>query len=236
MPVRILLAEDTRDLNRALTTVLEHEGYEVVSTYDGEEALERLSREIFDAVLLDIMMPKRDGLSVLAHMRESGVFTPVLLLTAKSEIDDRVAGLDAGADDYLAKPFAMKELLARVRSMTRRRSEYGLQHLSFKDISLDAQSFELSSSNAVRLSVKEFELMQALVMNADRELSAGYLLGRVWGEESDATEQTVALYVEYLRGKLRWVGSHVEIHKGDTGYELEASERGDAPRSAGAAR
>ena len=225
MAIRLLLAEDTRDLNRALTTVLEHEGYEVVSTFDGEEALDHLSREIFDAVLLDIMMPKKDGLAVLSHMRASGIFTPVLMLTAKSEVDDRVAGLDAGADDYLAKPFAMKELLARVRSMTRRRSEYGLQHLAFEDISLDAESFELSSFNAVRLSVKEFELMQALVMNTDRELSGSYLLGRVWGQDADATEETVALYVEYLRGKLRWVGSHVRIVRGQVGYELDAGER-----------
>lgn len=227
MTIRLLLAEDTRDLNRALTTVLEHEGYEVVSTFDGEEALDRLSREIFDAVLLDIMMPKKDGLAVLAHMRAAGIYTPVLLLTAKSEVDDRVAGLDAGADDYLAKPFAMKELLARVRSMTRRRSDYGLQHLSYEDIDLDAQSFELSSANAVRLSVKEFELMQALVMNPDRELSAEYLLGRVWGLESDATEDTVALYVEYLRGKLRWVGSAITIRRGEAGYGLDLGKRND---------
>lgn len=222
MAVRILLAEDTQDLNRALATMLEHEGYEVVSAYDGEEALAYVDKQNFDGIILDIMMPKKDGLEVLRSLRKEGNFTPVLLLTAKAEVDDRVVGLDAGADDYLTKPFAMKELLARVRSMTRRRDEYSAQKLSFEDISLDAKTFELSASNAVRLSVKEFELMQTLVMNGGRALSCQYLLGRVWRKEADADSDTVRLYVSYLRGKLRWVGSRVTIEETNGEFRLDS--------------
>lgn len=224
MAIRLLLAEDTHDLNRALTTILEHENYEVVSVYDGEEALARISHENFDGVVLDIMMPKKDGLQVLSEMRAKGNYTPVLLLTAKAEIDDRVVGLDAGADDYLTKPFAMKELLARVRSMTRRHDEYGNKPIAFGDIVLNAQTFELSASNAVRLSVKEFELMQVLVSHADRPLTVDYLLGRIWRQEPEAEEDTVRLYVSYLRGKLKWVGSHVTIQKRGDGFCLAPLE------------
>ena len=224
MPTRLLLAEDTYDLNRALVTVLEHEGYEVVPACDGEEAAKHLAKESFDGVILDIMMPKKDGLAVLSQMRANGNYTPVLLLTAKAEVDDRVSGLDAGADDYLTKPFAMKELLARVRSMTRRRIDYGMRRLSYEDISLDAETFELAASNAVRLSVKEFELMQTLVMNANRGLTSDYLLEHVWGTEQDADEDTVRLYVSYLRGKLKWVGSKVSIGLSQDGFLLKTQE------------
>ena len=225
MATRLLLAEDTRDLNRALTTVLEHEGYEVTSAFDGEEALAHIEKERFDVLVLDIMMPKKDGLQVLSQIRSEGNVTPVLLLTAKAEVDDRVTGLDTGADDYLTKPFAMKELLARVRSMTRRREDYEGQPLSYEDILLNGQTFELSAANAVRLSVKEFELLQTLMMNTDHELTVDYLLGRVWHKESDAQEDTVRLYVSYLQSKLKWVGSHVTIRASDGGYRLAAGQR-----------
>ena len=224
MATRLLLAEDTRDLNRALTTVLEHEGYEVVATYDGEEALEHITTEAFDAIILDIMMPKKDGLEVLSEMRNGSNFTPVLLLTAKAEVDDRVTGLDAGADDYLSKPFAMKELLARVRSMTRRRDAYGTKRLSFGDMTLDSETFELASDNAVRLSVKEFELMQTFMLNPERELSVGYLLERVWRQEPQEGPDTVSLYVSYLKGKLKWVGSKATIVQKNGSFGLKATE------------
>ena len=170
------------------------------------------------------MMPKKDGLEVLRELRAAGVFTPVLLLTAKAEVDDRVVGLDAGADDYLTKPFAMKELLARVRSMTRRREEYAGEQLSFGDISLNAETFELSASNAVRLSVKEFELMQVLIKNAGRDLTSSYLLGQVWHGENEADKDTLQLYVSYLRGKLKWVGSSVTVSSAGTGFKLVKGE------------
>lgn len=225
MSVRLLLAEDTRDLNRALTTVLVHEGHEVVSAFDGEEALARIREESFDGIILDIMMPKRSGLEVLRELRASGIYTPVLLLTAKAEIDDRVTGLDAGADDYLTKPFAMKELLARVRSMTRRRDVYSNENLSFADVSLNAETFELSAGNAVRLSVKEFELMQTLIMNADHDLRDDYLLGHVWRGEETADCDTVHLYISYLCGKLKWVGSRVTVATSSTGFRLVETEQ-----------
>ena len=222
MGMRLLLAEDTRDLNRALTTVLEHEGYEVTSTFDGEEALEHILTETFDAIILDIMMPKKSGIEVLEEMRARGHFVPVLMLTAKAEIDDRVAGLDAGADDYLTKPFAMKELLARMRSLTRRKEDYEKKVLSFSYTTLDAESFELASENAVRLSVKEFELMHALMLNAGRPLDFSFLLDHVWRQEPNADKDTVRLYVSYLQGKLKWVGTAVTIESVGNAFRLRA--------------
>ncbi len=209
--MKILLAEDTRDLNRVLTAALMHEGYEVDSVYDGEEALDRVKTNGYDAMILDIMMPKKDGLSVLRDLREKNVVTPVLLLTAKTEIDDRVAGLDAGADDYLTKPFAMKELLARVRAMTRRRTDYAAKSLQYGDFSLNNENFELSCENAVRLSVKEFELLQTLIVNQNVDTTTRYLLEHVWEGTPDATEDTVWLYVSYLKGKLSSVASGVSV-------------------------
>ena len=209
--MKILLAEDTKDMNRALTAVLKHEKYDVDSVFDGAEAWEHLQKDSYDGIILDIMMPRMNGLEVLANLRKSNILTPVLLLTAKAEIDDRVTGLDAGADDYLTKPFAMKELLARVRSMTRRRKDYSAEELKYEDIVLYAESFELASENTVRLSIKEFELMQTLILNAGRALATKYLLEHVWSKEPDAEPDTVWLYISYLRGKLQAIASRVSI-------------------------
>lgn len=220
MGAKLLLAEDTRDLNRALVTVLEHEGYEVRSVLDGESALRCVTSEGFDAVILDIMMPRKSGLEVLGEMRAANILTPVLLLTAKAEVDDRVVGLDAGADDYLTKPFAMKELLARVRSMVRRFDAYQKDSLTFADLRLDGETFELAASNAVRLSVKEFALMQTLMLNAGRRLTCAYLLEHVWRNERGEGPDTVRLYVSYLKSKLKWVGSEVTIEEADDVFVL----------------
>ena len=209
--MKILLAEDTRDLNRVITVALQHEGYEVDPAYDGEEASERAFQNGYDLIVLDIMMPKKSGIEVLREIRSANSVTPVLLLTAKAEVDDRVSGLDAGADDYLTKPFAMKELLARVRAMTRRKAEYGAGELKFGDLTLDADKFELTSENSIRLSVKEYELLQTLILHPDRDLDTGYLLERVWNNAPDATSDTVWLYISYLRGKLTSIASSVKI-------------------------
>ena len=209
--MKILLAEDTRDLNRVITVALQHEGYEVDPSYDGEEASERAFQNGYDLIVLDIMMPKKSGIEVLREIRSANNVTPVLLLTAKAEVDDRVSGLDAGADDYLTKPFAMKELLARVRAMTRRKAEYGAGELKFGDLTLDADKFELTSENSIRLSVKEYELLQTLILHPDRDLDTGYLLERVWNNAPDATSDTVWLYISYLRGKLTSIASSVKI-------------------------
>lgn len=214
--MKLLLAEDTRDLNRALTAVLKHQSYEVDSVYDGEEALAHILKGSYDGIILDIMMPKMSGLDVLTAIRGKNIVTPVLLLTAKAEVDDRVAGLDAGADDYLTKPFAMKELLARIRSMTRRRTGYASDEMRFEDIVLNAENFELSAINSVRLSTKEFELMQTLIVNAGRELDTDYLLSHVWEKEPEAPADTVWLYISYLRGKLLAIDSRTAI-RGERG-------------------
>ena len=162
-------------------------------------------------IILDIMMPKKDGLQVLQELRGHGIVTPVMMLTAKTEVDDRVTGLGMGADDYLTKPFAMKELIARVRSLTRRMRDYNDDHIQYADITLDSASFELTSGNTVRLSIKEYELMRTLILNKDVDLSTQYLIEHVWKNE-DAQADTVWLYISYLRAKLMSIGSSVQIN------------------------
>ena len=209
--MRILLAEDTQDLNRAVTVLLTRSGYEVDSVFDGEAALARMEESGYDAAVLDIMMPKLDGLSVLREIRARGIFLPVLLLTAKAEVDDRVAGLSAGADDYLPKPFAMQELLARVNALTRRRTAYSAADLSCGDFSLLSGTMELRAENSIRLSNREFALIHLLAANAERELTESFLLDQVWDREPEATAATVYLYVCYLRRKLRGISSRAVI-------------------------
>ncbi len=218
--LRLLLAEDTYDLNRVLTMALKHEGYEVDSCLDGEEALDYAIENSYDGIVMDIMMPKMDGIQVLKSIRQKNIVTPVLLLTAKSDIDDRVEGLDAGADDYLTKPFAMKELLARVRAMTRRKKDYTSEQISFGDLILDGETFELKSVNSIRLSVKEFELLQMLMLNTEHSVNIEFLLTHVWENDKDATYQTVLLYIEYLKSKLDAVSSEVFIEESEEGYRL----------------
>ncbi len=214
--MKILLAEDTKDLNKVVTQMLEMQGFDVDSAFDGEEALKLALSNGYDGIVLDIMMPKLSGLQVLKEIRSRNILTPVLMLTAKAEVDDRVEGLDAGADDYLTKPFAMKELMARVKALTRRGSQYAAKELSFGDLTLKSESLELIASNTVRLSIKEFSLMQTLLLNQEHEVDNNYLIEHVWNDESDASEETVWLYVNFLQGKLSYVNSNVEI-KGDKG-------------------
>ena len=228
--MKILLAEDTADLNRAICAVLSHEGHEMVPAYDGEEAVTYLMRDSFDCIVLDIMMPKKNGIEVLKDLRENGILTPVLLLTAKAEVDDRVNGLDAGADDYLTKPFAMKELLARIRALTRRKTTYSAENLSCHDITLRAGTLELISENSVRLSLKEFALLQTLLLHAERSLDSSYLLSSIWEGEENATEETLYLYISYLRRKLASVSSEAIII-GERGgsFSLQFPQREENP-------
>ena len=214
--MKILLAEDTKDLNKVVTQMLEMQGFDVDSAFDGEEALKLALSNGYDGIVLDIMMPKLSGLQVLKEIRSRNILTPVLMLTAKAEVDDRVEGLDAGADDYLTKPFAMKELMARVKALTRRGSQYAAKELSFGDLTLKSESLELIASNTVRLSIKEFSLMQTLLLNQEHEVDNNYLIEHVWNDENDASEEPVWLYVNFLQGKLSYVNSNVEI-KGDKG-------------------
>ena len=222
--MRIMLAEDTAELNRAVSAALEMQGYAVDSAFDGEEAMWHLMGESYDGVILDVMMPKKNGLEVLRELRGRHIVTPVLMLTAKSEIEDRVAGLDAGADDYLAKPFALRELMARVRSMIRRHDMYEGSALHCHDLCLESEGLVLVSRNSVRLSIKEFELMRTLILNRDIELTPTYLLEHIWKNESSAQADTVWLYINYLRGKLRSVGSNVSIAGDRTGgYQIRCT-------------
>ena len=222
--MKLLLAEDTADMNRVVTALLEHAGYSVDSVFDGEAAIEMITQNGYDAVLLDIMMPKKDGITVLKEMRERNITVPVLLLTAKAEVDDRVEGLDAGADDYLPKPFAMKELLARVNAMTRR-ARYSVQTAAYSNFTLDAQTLELSAENTVRLSIKEYELLQLFVINREKELDTAYILEHVWENEDTADADTVFLYVNYLRRKMTGVGANANISgERGKGFRLLKSE------------
>lgn len=221
--MKILLAEDTRDLNRSVTVLFQMQGYDVDSAFDGEQTLVFLKNDSYDCVVLDIMMPKVDGYGVLSEMRRRHISTPVLLLTAKAEIEDRVTGLDAGADDYLPKPFASKELLARIRALTRRRQMDDFTELRVGNIVLDAGKYTLSSSNSVRLSNKEFDLMTLLMSNTDIALSTDYLLDHVWKQDENAQEDTVWLYISYLKRKLQAIGSSCTI-EGSKGGSFQLTE------------
>ena len=221
--MRILLAEDERDLAAALETMLKREHYSVDVVYNGADALDYGLAENYDGLVLDIMMPQRDGLEVLRLLREKGVATPVLLLTAKSEVDNRIRGLNAGADDYLTKPFAMGEFLARVRALTRRCTSYTPSQLTAGDLTLDRATFELSAhGTSVRLGNKEFQLLELLMRQKGGFLSTEQLMERIWGYESDAEVNVVWAYISYLRRKLEGLHSTVRITASrGRGYTLE---------------
>ena len=221
--MRLLLAEDEKELNTALATVLRRNNYTVDCAYDGEEALDFIDSNEYDGVILDIMMPKIDGIKVLKTMRNEGNNVPVLFLTAKSEIDDRVEGLDAGADDYLTKPFAMKELLARVRALTRRQGDIADSVLKSGNLSLNKSTFELSVSNSnMRLGNKDFQMMEMLMSNEGVVISADKFMEKIWGFDSDADISVVWVYISNLRKKLAGLDSDMEIKAiRNQGYVLE---------------
>ena len=209
--MKLLLAEDEKEMARALTAILEHSGYEVDAVPDGEAAVKKAAEEAYDGMIFDIMMPKKDGIEALREIRAAGDVTPVIMLTAKTEIRDRITGLDAGADDYLTKPFAMGELLARLRSMTRRNSTFAQKTLTFGCISLDMAEQELTGKSSVRLAGKESKLMEFLLQNPDKNLSTADIFRRVWGDEPSADPGIVWMYVSYLRQKLQAISADVEI-------------------------
>ena len=221
--MRLLLAEDEKDLSRALTTILESSNYSVDAVYDGEDALAYLGGNNYDGVILDIMMPKIDGLTVLRKIRQEGNSIPVLLLTAKSEIDDKVEGLDAGANDYLTKPFAAKELLARIRAMTRESTHAVNSLLHMGNLSLDLASFTLSSpTGSFRLANKEFQMLEMLMGNPGQLISSERFLERIWGYDSEVEINVVWVYISYLRKKLTNLQANVQIKAArNAGYFLE---------------
>ncbi len=221
--MRLLLAEDEKELSKALCAVLKHNNYSVDPVFDGQDALDYGLCENYDCIILDIMMPKLDGLTVLKRLREQGVSTPVIILTAKAEIEDRIAGLDTGADDYLTKPFAMGELLARLRALTRRKSEFSPNLLSFGNLSLNRESFELSvGENSIRLGNKEFQMIEMLLSNPGRLISTEQFMEHIWGYETEAEINVVWVYISYLRKKLSSLGANLEIKAvRGLGYTLE---------------
>ena len=221
--MRLLFAEDEKSLSRAITAILKNNHYEVDAVYDGEEALAYLECGTYDGAILDIMMPKKDGLTVLKEIRRQGINTPVLMLTAKAEIDDRVLGLNSGANDYLTKPFAAPELLARIRAMTRTQMTQNTSSLSFGNLSLNQTSFELSSpSGSYQLTNKEFQLLELLMANPGQVISSDRLFEKIWGYESDADPSVIWVYISYLRKKLTALNASVRIRAiRNAGYRLE---------------
>ncbi len=221
--MRLLLAEDEKELSRALTTILERSNYSVDAVYDGEEALEYLNSNNYDGLILDIMMPRIDGLTVLKKLREKRNLIPVLLLTAKSEVDDKVEGLDAGANDYLTKPFAAKELLARIRAMTREHTSAVNANLQTGNLTLDLASYTLSSPTGnFRLTNKEFQMLEMLMANPGQLIPSERFLERIWGYDSEAETNVVWVYISYLRKKLTALHANVQLKAArNAGYFLE---------------
>ena len=220
------MAEDEKELSQALVAVLKHNNYSVDAVYNGQDAFDYLEGQEYDGAILDIMMPKMDGLTVLKKIREQGNHVPVLLLTAKTQVDDRVLGLDAGADDYLGKPFAMKQLLARIRAMTRRLSVVSSNLLSYGNVTLDRTSYELSvGSESIRLANKDFQMMEMLLTNPGQVISTERFMEKVWGYDSETEINVVWVYLSNLRKKLTSLNADIEIKSiRNLGYSLEKVE------------
>ena len=229
--MKLLLADDEPDMIRALSAILTHEGYKVDAVYDGAEALEKAAAVSYDGLILDIMMPKLDGLAVLSALRDKDILTPVLLLTAKSQTEDKISGLDCGADDYLTKPFDIGEFLARVRALTRRSAAKQLSGLTCGNFTLDRASMELS----VCLSSREAAMLELFIREEGRLLTETQLLEHTWGSTSyddgasdplppTQEAQLVWTYVSYLRKKMQALGANRSIQRTEEGYRLTAAD------------
>jgi len=215
--------EDERELSNALVAILTRSNYSVDPVYDGEDALYYLETENYDALILDIMIPKIDGIEVLKTIRKEGNKIPVIMLTAKSEIDDRVVGLDSGADDYLTKPFASKELLARLRALTRRGEQLTENVVKVGNISLNRSSFELfSDSGSFRLANKEYQMIEMLMVNQNQLIPTEKFMERIWGYDSEAEINVVWVHISFLRKKLQQLNANIQIKANrNMGYSLE---------------
>ena len=204
--MKILVAEDEPQLLRVLTVAMEHAGYDVDQVDNGLKAVEHAKENSYDVIMLDIMMPVMDGITALKKIRESGDKTYILMLTAKAEVDDRVTGLDSGADDYLTKPFSLKELLARLRSKERREDDFTPNKLKLGDVTLNVSKQELVSHNSIRLSGTETQLMNYFLLNQNKELSTEELLNHVWKNDIDANADVVWIYVQSIQSSVRIEG------------------------------
>ncbi len=222
--IKVLLAEDEKRMAAALAELLAQEGYETDTVYDGEAALAAAQTGIYDVLILDVMMPEMNGFEVTARARENGVRTPILMLTAKGDLEDKVRGLDCGADDYLTKPFMTKELLARLRALTRRNAGYQETELAFGDIALTPSAAVLSckaTGQLVRLSEKEYRILEYMITNKGRILTREQLAVKIWGYDCEAEYNNVEVYMSFTRKKLGFVGAKTEIKAvRGIGYEL----------------
>ena len=227
--MRILLAEDEKLLSDALVELLKHNNYSVDAVYDGEDASTYLMTGDYDIAILDIMMPKKDGIAVVKEFRAAGFKTPVIMLTAKAQIEDRVEGLDSGADDYLTKPFAMAELLARVRAISRRQPELQGTNLEFQDLKLKRDEYTLAGPKGeTRLANKEYQIMEMLMSNSGKVISTERFMEKIWGYDSEAEINVVWVNISGLRKKISDLGASVQIKAArGVGYSLEALNSDD---------
>lgn len=211
--MRILIVEDEKDLVMILSEMLSMEGYCVDYSYDGADGLDNALSGIYDVIILDIMLPKMDGISVLSEIRRNNINTPVLMLTARSEIEDKITGLDNGADDYLTKPFNSKELLARIRALLRRKEKTFIDsNLKFADIALNKSTHEICKNNQkVRLTKKEYNVMEFLILNQGKVVSKESLTVKIWGYDTDIEYNSIEVYISFLRKKLSAVDSDIHI-------------------------
>ena len=222
--MRLLLAEDEKLLSEALVEMLSHNNYSVDAVDNGQDAIDYLLSADYDAAVLDIMMPRKNGIEVVKELRAAGKHTPILMLTAKSQIEDRVEGLDSGADDYLTKPFAIKELLARIRAITRRQPELTNPSISFRDLTLSRADYLLSGPlGQVRLANKEDQMSEMLMSNSRQVISTERFMEKIWGFDSEATINVVWVNISSLRKRITELGAHVQIKAArGIGYSLEA--------------
>jgi DNA-binding response OmpR family regulator len=227
--MQVLIVEDDVRLAEALSTILKNNKYQTDVVYDGAEGLAYAESGIYDVIVLDVMLPKMNGFEVVAELRRQKVTTPVLMLTARDALGDKVGGLDSGADDYMTKPFAPAELLARLRSLSRRQGEILFETVEFGDAKLDLESCELSTAKkSIHLGFKEFSILKILMSNPSRVTSKETLINKVWGVDSPAEDNNVEAYISFLRKKLDFVGSNVQIVTlRKVGYRLEAGEDSD---------
>ena len=221
--MNILLVEDDVSLSNAVKRILEQQSYRVDAVYDGLAAVDYAKGMDYNLIILDVMLPKLDGFEVLRILRRDGVHTPTLMLTARSAVQDKVTGLNGGADDYMTKPFDTEELLARVSALTRRTGEVVVETVGWEDLSLNVKSAVLScGSESVQLSRKEYEVMRLFLYNPTMIITKDQLIMRVWGIESEATDNNVEVYISFLRKKLKYLKSHVSIKNLQRiGYRLE---------------
>lgn len=220
--MQILIVEDDTRLARALARILKENHYEVEAVGDGATGLEWAASGMYDIIILDVMLPKMNGFEVVAELRRQNVNTPVLLLTARDAVPDKITGLDSGADDYMTKPFSPAELMAHLRMLSRRQGEVIFEKLEFADLSLNLDSLELScDAKTIHLSVKEFSIAKILMTNPSQVASKELLIDKVWGMDSNAEDNNVEAYISFLRKKLKFLGSRAQVETiRKVGYRL----------------